>query len=315
MLLFLWNCHSSDSFSTKNEEKKLYYFTNADTTTVGVKDEAGNIIIPARKSAYVGYDFKRPITDDFIELYLTDKKMEVPEASPIMPMGEVYDRNGKFLYHPQFFDNGPDYWQDGVRRFVENGQIGFVDKSSKKIIKAKFDFADQFNYGYTIAYTGGWKKKYDAGGEHWSIVPVSANSKSFIINKKGEKVVGHSQAKNSKDYYYEGKYYPYPFQYSNFEQKVVDSLNNVDVLNDINLANCGNCTPKEDFKLQFEIIEYPDKRNPFYTLQGYQNQRIDDGFTFVVSANGANYYHIDWSGTEKVPLQRWINTQSEKMRK
>lgn len=107
----------------------------------------------------------------------------------------MYDRKGNFLYYPQLFDNGPDYWEEGLRRYVENGKIGFVDALGNKVIIAQWDFATPFYNGYAKVFEGGWKKKYDKGGEHWSVVPATKISKSYWINKKGKRVANPAQRK------------------------------------------------------------------------------------------------------------------------
>lgn len=118
-------------------EKPIYYFTTSDSTKIGVEDESGKIIFPARESAYLGYDFENPITEEYLEFVGTDFNPKLPKCSPISIAGEVYDRNGKFLYYPLWFDNGIDYYEEGFRRYVENGKVGFVNKLGQKIILAQ----------------------------------------------------------------------------------------------------------------------------------------------------------------------------------
>lgn len=48
---------------------------------------------------------------------------------------------------PYFFDNGPDYFVEGVARFVENGKIGFYNEQNEKVIPAQFDWASPFENG------------------------------------------------------------------------------------------------------------------------------------------------------------------------
>lgn len=102
-------------------------------------------------------------------------------------------------------------------------------------------------------------KKYIDGGEHWTVVPSSENSVSYLINKKGNTLLAQKNKTIPKDFLYGGAYYPYPFVYNTFEQKIVDSFNSLDVLNDINLVNNYTDLSRKEMKLQFEIIEYPRK--------------------------------------------------------
>lgn len=57
------------------------------------------------------------------------------------------NRKKKVVYKPFIFDNGPDYVQEGLLRFVENGKMGFVNEAGKKVIKAQFDFVFPFEQG------------------------------------------------------------------------------------------------------------------------------------------------------------------------
>jgi hypothetical protein len=80
------------------------------------------------------------------------------------------------------YDNGADYFVEGLRRFVKNGKIGFVDRNGKVIIEPKHDFVDYFNYGYASFCDGcDWEKTDD---EHKSIV----GGKWGMMNTKGETV-------------------------------------------------------------------------------------------------------------------------------
>ena len=148
-------------------QEKLYYFYTSDSTLVGVKNEKGKIIIPAQFSGFRIYDTENPINEHTIEFWgASFKNKKYDKDNPRIEAGEVYDRNGKFLYYPQWFDNGNDIWEEGLRRYVEKNKMGFVDWFGKKVLPAKWDFATQFNYGYAIVYTGGWKREFDKGGEH-----------------------------------------------------------------------------------------------------------------------------------------------------
>ena len=73
------------------------------------------------------------------------------------------DKKKKVLYKPFIFDNGPDYVQEGLLRFVENDKMGFVNEAGKKVIPAEFDFVFPFEGG-AARFCNGCKKISD--GEH-----------------------------------------------------------------------------------------------------------------------------------------------------
>ncbi len=64
------------------------------------------------------------------------------------------DTQGKILIRPFIYDNGPDYFCEGLARFVENDKIGFFDESGKIIIKAEWDFAYTFEDGKAAVCNG-----------------------------------------------------------------------------------------------------------------------------------------------------------------
>ncbi|HMC86509.1 MAG TPA: WG repeat-containing protein [Chitinophagaceae bacterium] len=57
------------------------------------------------------------------------------------------DRKGNTILAPFIFDNGPDYIEQGLFRFVENNKIVFATINGNKLIPAKFDFAEPFQNG------------------------------------------------------------------------------------------------------------------------------------------------------------------------
>ncbi|MDR0806042.1 MAG: WG repeat-containing protein [Enterobacteriaceae bacterium] len=76
----------------------------------------------------------------------------------------VIDRNENILLYPFIYDNGPDYVEEGVFRFVENDKIGFANMNGEKVIPAIFDFVGSFSggiaeyslSGYQIYIVGGF---------------------------------------------------------------------------------------------------------------------------------------------------------------
>ena len=50
-------------------------------------------------------------------------------------------RTGEFVIRPKIYDNGPDYFSDGLARYVEDDKYGFFDMSGEIIIEAQFEFA------------------------------------------------------------------------------------------------------------------------------------------------------------------------------
>jgi len=57
------------------------------------------------------------------------------------------DRSNQFVIKPMLYDNGPDYFSDGLSRFVKDGKYGYFDEFGKIVIEAQYDFAWPFKNG------------------------------------------------------------------------------------------------------------------------------------------------------------------------
>lgn len=272
LFLFISLLLSFSACVGQKAEPKLYYFLTADSAFVGVKDEFGKIIIPAEFPYYgwLGDDMliKEP-TIEFLSAKSDLRQKKIDDLSPVTPVGAVYNRKGEFLYQAQLFDNGSDYWEEGLRRYAEDGKIGFVDRFGNKISDAKWDFAYGFHYGYVPVFVGQLKKVYDAGGEHWTL-GSDGTIESFLVNTKGKRMYGYDKAKHPKDFLYDGKYYPYPFVYTEGEKEILKQLDK-DIVG-ISFLLAGNYVGFEGAPLQLEIIERPNAFSNFYIAKAYKNQ-------------------------------------------
>ncbi len=106
-------------------------------------------------------------------------------------MAEVVDEEGwayingkgEVLARPFVYDNGPDYFQEGLARFVEQGKVGFLDEKGKQQIKAEFDFARPFSGGLAAACMGCEEKQVvTESGSHTQVV----GGKWGFIDNKGQ---------------------------------------------------------------------------------------------------------------------------------
>ncbi|WP_353154677.1 WG repeat-containing protein [Pollutimonas bauzanensis] len=81
--------------------------------------------------------------------------------------GWVYvDRNQRPLIRPYIFDNGPDYFEEGLARFVKDGKMGFHDKALNIVIPARYDFVFPFQDG---AAKAGTNCRRERASEHTSV--------------------------------------------------------------------------------------------------------------------------------------------------
>ena len=57
------------------------------------------------------------------------------------------DQAGNRLYEVYWFDNGPDYAEEGLFRILRNGKVGFADTTGKVVIAPQFACATPFADG------------------------------------------------------------------------------------------------------------------------------------------------------------------------
>lgn len=68
------------------------------------------------------------------------------EGSP-QPGYIAIDQEGKLLYEVYFFDNGPDWPEEGLFRILRNGKIGYADQDGFIRIEPRYECASQFSEG------------------------------------------------------------------------------------------------------------------------------------------------------------------------
>ncbi len=129
------SCAEKSSDLVNKEDSFLLPFSDEKTDKWGFKNEAGEIIIPAKK-----YDH---CFSDTFKTYAI-----VVKANKFVAI----DRDEKVMYTVFPFDNGPDYPSEGLFRITENGKVGFADeKTGKVVIKPKFACSEPFENGVSKA--------------------------------------------------------------------------------------------------------------------------------------------------------------------
>lgn len=97
------------------------------------------------------------------------------------------DANGKFMYHPYFYDNYADYWVQGTRRIVANNKMGVVNIFNEIIIPPKdYNFITIAMNGYFKAYKNVKSLRFtDEDGQ----VPITDGTPIIdYYNLKGEQI-------------------------------------------------------------------------------------------------------------------------------
>lgn len=84
-----------------------------------------------------------------------------------------------------FFDNGPDYFSEGLARSIsKSGKVGFLDESLVTVIREEYDFATPYRRGLALACNG--CRTEDLQSEHLSVV----GGDWLVLNKFGKVLKG-----------------------------------------------------------------------------------------------------------------------------
>lgn len=74
---------------------------------------------------------------------------------------------GEPLLRPFIFDNGPDYFQENLARFVQDGKMGYFNRACEVVIPAAYDFGLPFENGRAAVCMECYK---EYAGEHYTVV-------------------------------------------------------------------------------------------------------------------------------------------------
>ncbi len=104
-------------------------------------------------------------------------------AAVVDEKGWAYiDRSGRIVVRPFVFENGPDYFAEGLARFTADGKFGFFDKWGRVVIQPKFSFANSFSEGRAVVCDG---CREVAEGEHRR----AQGGRWGFINRSGDLVI------------------------------------------------------------------------------------------------------------------------------
>lgn len=122
-------------------------FVDESTGLWGFKDAKGKIVIPT--TFQHAYEFNGRLA-----AVLTDEGWMFIDVK-----GKTQD------IRPFIFDNGPDYYEDGLCRFVKDGKVGFLDYKSEIVIAPlDFDFVNAFSDDRAVVCMGCKRDETDEHG-------------------------------------------------------------------------------------------------------------------------------------------------------
>ncbi|MDW3195007.1 MAG: WG repeat-containing protein [Cytophagales bacterium] len=91
------------------------------------------------------------------------------------------DRNENILFDLVSFDNGPDYFNEGLTRVLRNGKMGYANEKGEVVIPCQYAFAKWFQNG--VAEVTFEAKQYRDVDEHLRVESDSW----FEIDKQGNR--------------------------------------------------------------------------------------------------------------------------------
>lgn len=121
----------------------------------GFRDGRGAVVIPPRYS--FAYEFGAGGVAAVVE-------------APTTVAGSVrfgfIDPGGRWLADAYAFDNGPDYFQEGLARIVDGaGRVGFLDRGGAVVIAPQFVDAAGFCHGAATVHDGREQWTIDRAGQ------------------------------------------------------------------------------------------------------------------------------------------------------
>ncbi|WP_338236441.1 WG repeat-containing protein [Persicobacter diffluens] len=132
----------------------------------------GDTIIPFDKYAYLGTDTLRH--------YANVIKLRKDNS---YGRWVAIDGHQNTLYDIVPFDNGPDYFHEGLVRAKRNGKVGYANEFGQIVIPCEYDFAWWFDQG-KAEVTFNAKVIRDKYDEH----TIIESDEWFYIDKSGNKV-------------------------------------------------------------------------------------------------------------------------------
>ncbi len=184
-LVVLFACSGQKTNQETDDNSNSYYDkkdVNSTHTLIAVTNEQdleygaqvayinlqGDTIIPFGKYAYLGTDTLK----HFANVMTVSKNSTSDKWVAI-------DGQGNTLYDIVTFDNGPDYFKEGLVRAERNGKMGFANEYGQIVIPCKYDFAWPFEGGKAKV---SFKVEEIADGEHTQV----DSEMWFFIDRQGQ---------------------------------------------------------------------------------------------------------------------------------
>lgn len=144
LLIFFTILFATVAHSKPNE---LYRYLDPKTDLYGFKEVNGKIIIPSQ------FDMVEAPDDSPL---FSNKNKDLEYLVPVLKKCRFWrmNREGQLKFESFYFDNGADYYEEGLTRFIKDGKVGFHTRKGEIKIQARYDFASPFRNGYAYVCKG-----------------------------------------------------------------------------------------------------------------------------------------------------------------
>ncbi len=141
--IILFNCHI---FASEPAPEPLISCVYSDKTE-------GNTMTPHEDCGKLNSDGLLELSKEHMKrIAFDDDKLTciyVHGAQKRLQQVQYLHTSGKTV-RPLFFDNGCDYFREGLARMIQNDQLGYFNKQLEIVIQTNFEFGLPFSNGYAI---------------------------------------------------------------------------------------------------------------------------------------------------------------------
>jgi hypothetical protein len=146
------------------------------------QDPSSELSLQSDCGKIVDGDVLKLKNSDFKRLNFSEEGLAwilIPNPRPIKVF--YVSKKGRVV-RTHFYDNGADYFEEGLSRMISNNKFGYMDKDLNTVITPKYDFAFPFRNGHAIVCNHCKPENTD---EHREV----AGGNWGVINRDGKVVI------------------------------------------------------------------------------------------------------------------------------